>query len=806
MAATVALRTRLEGIAKVQQGLKQLSKSIESVGEKASRAGTALSLKLSAPLALVGGASVKMAMDAIESENLFEVAMGDMADAAREFSEKLRRELGLNAFEVRKNVSTFFQMFDAMGIGKQAALDMATGLTQLTNDLASFFNLSPEDAFLKLQSAISGEIEPLRRLGVLVDENTIKQVALRHGIIRSGQELSAQQKVIARYIAIVEQTRNAQGDLARTLDSPTNRMRIMRQQVVELGIQLGQALLPAMQAVLNLVRPLVQRIREAADAFAAMSASQQIAITAAVALVAALGPLLKVFGTLATVGRVVLSVLAAFATVKGLVIAAIVAIVAAVGVAAVTIVRNWDLVKLKTERAWLGVKLAALEAMEAIVRKIASLRLLPDAFRNIARKSAEGFQQEIARVRGRRVALDIAINQSTFESPKKLFADMVDSMKAKWNAFVARIKGGGDKATAEAAASIQAEMQAKLEQLAATAKKMTATTEAAAKKAHDLALKRIDLEIRLGKKTLEDKLRFLQKSLQAVKKGTAREIQIRNQILDVAARMAQRDIERITGLTDITEEEALRQLEIEREKYAAMGEAGVEAVRKIEEAMARLRKQQEDSGQTIKGAWQRATEGIKGAWEQMFVDIFTGAKNFGQALRNFWKSVVNQLLSALAKWVASKLWDLLMSRLKNVERALNSVARAKRRAGFGGFLTKVGSVLSFVPGLNVVGGAISAIGSVIGGGGGGIGGIFNIARSIFGFQSGGEISVSRPTLFAAGEVGPERVRVEPLTARRQRGTTNVQFNAPVILDGITARQFARIMMEEMQRESLRFAG
>lgn len=198
----------------------------------------------------IGKEALSMANDAVESDNLFEVSMGGMSASARAWSESLSKSLGLNAYEVRKNVGTLNTMFGSMGIGEQAAYDMSTGLTQLASDMASFYNLSTEEAFQKLQSGITGEAEPLKRLGILVNENTVAQYAYKNGIAKSGAALNDQQKVMARYGTIMEQTKLAQGDLARTMDSPTNQIRKMNAQLDQAKIALGQALQPALLAIL----------------------------------------------------------------------------------------------------------------------------------------------------------------------------------------------------------------------------------------------------------------------------------------------------------------------------------------------------------------------------------------------------------------------------------------------------------------------------------------------------------------------------------------------------------------------------
>ena len=128
----------------------------------------------------------------------------------------------MNEYEIRRNIGTFNVMFLSMGHGTRAAYDMATGLTQLSYDMASFYNLKPEEAFQKIRSGIVGMSRPLKDLGILLEETTIKQYALNHGIGDGTGELTQIEKVQARYGALLEQTTKAQGDMARTLDSTTN--------------------------------------------------------------------------------------------------------------------------------------------------------------------------------------------------------------------------------------------------------------------------------------------------------------------------------------------------------------------------------------------------------------------------------------------------------------------------------------------------------------------------------------------------------------------------------------------------------
>lgn len=197
----------------------------------------------------IGKASLSMAMDAVESENLFAVSMGKMSEDAHKWSQDLSKTLGLNQYELRKNIATFNTMFMSMELGQKAAYDMSAGLTKLSYDMASFYNLKPEEAFDKLRAGITGETEPLKRLGILVDEANTKTYAYTHGIAKQGEELTQQEKVLARYGSILRQTEAAQGDLARTMDSPANQFRVLRSRAEELQTTLGMALLPAMVSI-----------------------------------------------------------------------------------------------------------------------------------------------------------------------------------------------------------------------------------------------------------------------------------------------------------------------------------------------------------------------------------------------------------------------------------------------------------------------------------------------------------------------------------------------------------------------------
>jgi TP901 family phage tail tape measure protein len=274
--------------------MDKAGEKMKAVGDKISSAGKTLSTAVTLPLLGIGTAATKMAMDAVESENLFEVAMGAVAGDARKWSEETSKALGLNAYNVRNNMATYNAMLTSMGLASDESLKMSEGLTQLSYDMASFYNLKPEEAFEKLKSGISGEAEPLKALGILVNDTTIKTYAYANGIAKQGEQLTEAQKVQARYGAIMEATKNAQGDLARTMDSPTNKLRIMKEQAQQIGIQFGQILIPILEKLIAVIKPLMDR-------FQGLSKEQQELIVKIAIIAAAIGPIVMIVGKVVSV-------------------------------------------------------------------------------------------------------------------------------------------------------------------------------------------------------------------------------------------------------------------------------------------------------------------------------------------------------------------------------------------------------------------------------------------------------------------------------------------------------------------------
>lgn len=211
---------------------------------------------------------VKESNDYVENLNLFTVAMGEYAAEAKAYAEEVQAAMGIDPSEWMRNQGVFMQMASGFGVATDSAALMSKNLTQLGYDISSFYNISIEDAMQKLQSGFAGEIEPLRRLGYAIDIASLEQVALNHGITESVNSMSQAEKSQLRYIAIMEQSKNAMGDLSRTIQTPANAMRILNQQITQLSRALGNMLIPILQQIIPWVQAFVEILTEAAQAIA----------------------------------------------------------------------------------------------------------------------------------------------------------------------------------------------------------------------------------------------------------------------------------------------------------------------------------------------------------------------------------------------------------------------------------------------------------------------------------------------------------------------------------------------------------
>jgi len=248
---------------------KGVGKSLGSLSLSTAAVGVAVGVmaaKIVKATATAIKASTNLAMEAMESENLVAVTFGRMTSDITAWSNNLESALGLNAYYLRKNAGVYYNIASSLGLASNNALVLSKNVVSLAEDMASFYNLSEEEAFNKIRSGLTGITLPLKELGIVVNDAYVKTVAYKYGIAALGTELSEGQKLVARYYAILDQTKNAHGDLARTLDTPLNQMRIFKARIQALGISLGNLLIPMINAVLPYIQAFILLVTKAVRA------------------------------------------------------------------------------------------------------------------------------------------------------------------------------------------------------------------------------------------------------------------------------------------------------------------------------------------------------------------------------------------------------------------------------------------------------------------------------------------------------------------------------------------------------------
>lgn len=221
-------------------------------------------------LASMIGTAVTQSNAYQENLNLFTVAMGEYAQEAFDYGQTVSEVLGIDLSDWIRNQGVFNTLLTGFGNTADRAALMSKNLTQLGYDISSFFNISVEDAMQKLQSGISGELEPLRRLGYDLSQARLEATALSLGIDKSVQSMTQAEKAELRYYAIMTQVTTAQGDLSRTLEAPANQLRVLSAQFNMAARSIGNIFIPALNAILPYAIAVVQVIREIADAIASL--------------------------------------------------------------------------------------------------------------------------------------------------------------------------------------------------------------------------------------------------------------------------------------------------------------------------------------------------------------------------------------------------------------------------------------------------------------------------------------------------------------------------------------------------------
>lgn len=264
--------------------ISKVNSSLSSVSKAAKTANSSLSnnilTKLSSGLrfgVLIAGIRgvtnsignfVNSSNDYIENMNLFKVSMGEMTDEAQNFVDKFSDTLGVDPSGLMRYMGLFNNLIEGFGIGSQEAYTMSKNLTQLSYDMSSYLNIPIDEAMQKLKSGIAGEIEPMRAVGVALDQATLQETAYTLGIDKKVSAMTRAQKTELLYYQIMQKTSNMQGDMGRTILQPANALRILQQQFTQLGRAIGNIFIPILMSLVPYIMVVTQWLTALAQSIA----------------------------------------------------------------------------------------------------------------------------------------------------------------------------------------------------------------------------------------------------------------------------------------------------------------------------------------------------------------------------------------------------------------------------------------------------------------------------------------------------------------------------------------------------------
>lgn len=214
-----------------------------------------------------GRSAVNLGSQITEVENVVDVAFGSMSDKAYQFASTAKEQFGLSELAAKQYSGTMMAMMKSSGVAQDAASKMSISLAGLAGDIASFYNIDTDTAFQKIRSGISGEIEPLRQLGINLSVANMEAYALSRGITTSYNAMSQAEKVALRYNYLMSATGDVQGDFARTSGTWANQVRLLTLNFQSLSAVIGQGLIAGILPAIQALNALMSKLMQAANAF-----------------------------------------------------------------------------------------------------------------------------------------------------------------------------------------------------------------------------------------------------------------------------------------------------------------------------------------------------------------------------------------------------------------------------------------------------------------------------------------------------------------------------------------------------------
>lgn len=402
---------------------------IQSVSQSMVAAGQRLTASVTLPIVAAGAAAVKLASDTEEASNKVDVVFGSMSGSVKQFADDALNSYGMAKGSALQMAGTFGAMATSMGLSEQQAASMSTELTALAADMASFYNVSSEVAQTSLQGVFTGETEALKKFGIVMTQTNLEEFAKQQGKVYS--KMSEAEKVMTRYAYVMEATKDAQGDFARTSDGTANSLRTFVESLKELGASLGESILP-------IITPIIQALTNMVQKFASLPEPIKKVVVVMALVAAAVGPVLTAFGSLgmgisglmtgipaltaqmATLAPALANISASIGPVI-LVIVAFLAVMAATMAVCELVYQNWD----KISGAASELASAIKSAYSQIMSKNEELR---ENILNLASDIVSGFSQLPGKI------ID-ALRQAV-ENIKDTFDQMIRNAKQSGKDFI----------------------------------------------------------------------------------------------------------------------------------------------------------------------------------------------------------------------------------------------------------------------------------------------------------------------------------------------------------------------------------
>lgn len=264
---SVIIDTRMD-TSGVQNGVSAIRQSFNGLDSVVKKIGVLIGGAFAiGELTQFGKECLELGSDLSEVQNVVDVTFTTMSEKVNEFAKNAITSAGLSETMAKQYTGTFGAMAKAFGFSEEQAYNMSTQLTQLTGDVASFYNLDQEEAFIKLKSVFTGETETLKDLGVVMTQSALDQYALANGYGKTTSAMTEQEKVALRLAFVQKQLSAASGDFIRTSDSWANQVRVMQLQLQSLKSTVGQGLINLFTPVLKVINILLGKLATLANAF-----------------------------------------------------------------------------------------------------------------------------------------------------------------------------------------------------------------------------------------------------------------------------------------------------------------------------------------------------------------------------------------------------------------------------------------------------------------------------------------------------------------------------------------------------------